>query len=95
MAELFDTKNVRSLELFYKPTCPYCAKVREFMKEHDIENVIEVDITTDAEGLARLVRIGGSSQVPCLFINGEPLYESNDIIAFLSRLLEDKEADRA
>ncbi len=95
MAELFDTKNVRSLELFYKPTCPYCAKVRGFMKEHDIDNVIEVDITTDAEGLARLVRIGGSSQVPCLFVNGKPLYESDDIIAFLSRLLEDKEADRA
>lgn len=65
------------------------------MKDHAIENVIEVDITTDPEGLARLVRIGGSSQVPCLFINGKPLYESSDIIAFFSRLLEDKKADRA
>lgn len=95
MAQDFDSRNVRSLELFYKPSCPYCAKVRTFMKDHDIENVKEIDITSNAEGLARLVREGGSSQVPCLFINGTALYESNDIITFLSKLIEDKEADRA
>ena len=30
-----------------------------------------------------LVRIGGKKQVPCLVINGKPLYESDDIIAYL------------
>ena len=30
-----------------------------------------------------LVRVGGKGQVPCLFVDGEPMYESEDIIAYL------------
>ena len=30
-----------------------------------------------------LVRIGGKKQVPCLVADGRPLYESDDIIAYL------------
>ena len=31
----------------------------------------------------QLVSIGGKRQVPCLFIDGKPLYESLDIIKWL------------
>jgi len=31
-----------------------------------------------------LLAIGGKIQVPCLVINGEPLYESDDIIQWLT-----------
>ena len=30
-----------------------------------------------------LVRVGGKMQVPCLFIDGNPMYESLDIIQWL------------
>jgi len=30
-----------------------------------------------------LIEIGGKSQVPCLFIDGVPPYESDDIIRWL------------
>ena len=30
-----------------------------------------------------LIEHGGKEQVPCLFIDGKPLYESLDIIAWL------------
>ncbi len=30
-----------------------------------------------------LVRVGGKKQVPCLVVGGKPLYESDDIIAYL------------
>ncbi len=31
----------------------------------------------------RLVRDGGMYQIPCLFIDGKPMYESDDIVRFL------------
>ena len=31
----------------------------------------------------KLVEVGGDDQVPCLFIDGKPLYESDDINAWL------------
>lgn len=42
-------KKARSLELFYKPTCPFCQKVLVWMKDHDVENVTLYDISTDSE----------------------------------------------
>ena len=53
------------LELFMKPTCPYCIKVMNFMDENSITIPLR------------------ERQVPCLFIDGKPLYESGDIIEWL------------
>lgn len=88
-------KNVRTLELYYLPTCPYCAKVRSFIEREGIKNIAEHDIT-NGEELKELLRINhGNRQVPCLVVNGEPMLESDDIIEFLAELKANKEADRA
>ncbi|MBS4843870.1 MAG: glutathione S-transferase domain-containing protein, partial [Collinsella sp.] len=34
-----------------------------------------------------LIAVGGKRQVPCLFIDGKPLYESSDIIAWVQENL--------
>jgi glutaredoxin len=31
--------------------------------------------------------VGGKHQVPCLFIDGDPMYESDDIVAWMKREL--------
>ena len=73
-----------TLELFYKPTCPFCQKVLRCMSEAGIEDAITLrNIATDAEAAATLVAVGGKRQVPCLFIDGAPLYESDDIVVWL------------
>lgn len=69
-------------ELFYRPTCPYCKRVLAFMEERGIELPLR-DISADAEAREGLLRVGGKVQVPCLFIDGKPMYESGDIIAYL------------
>ena len=43
------------------------------------------NIHADDEADATLVRVGGKHQVPCLFIDGDPMYESLDIIDWLAR----------
>ena len=75
-------------ELFIMPTCPYCRKVQLYMRQHDIELPLR-DITSEPGARDELIRVGGKAQVPCLFIDGAPLYESDDIIAYLSKAFED------
>ena len=72
----------RELVLYYKPTCPFCRKVLDFMNEDGIELPMR-DIVADEDARQALIDVGGKQQVPCLFIDGEPLYESNDIIQYL------------
>ena len=47
------------------------------------EDIIYKDIAQDPEAAKELVQVGGKQQVPCLFIDGKPLYESLDIISWL------------
>ncbi|OGX55373.1 MAG: glutaredoxin [Omnitrophica WOR_2 bacterium RIFOXYB2_FULL_38_16] len=66
------------LKMFFKPTCPFCLKVIDYIEI----NEIKVDLTdiNDNVNASDLVKIGGKRQVPCLLIDGKPLYESDDII---------------
>lgn len=70
------------LTLYIRPTCPFCVKVLSFMNRRGID-VPTRDISADAHAAATLIEVGGKRQVPCLFIDGSPLYESDDIIAWL------------
>ena len=71
------------LELFMFPTCPYCRRVIGFLEQSGRTDVELYNIHENKEDLQRLVAVGGMNQVPCLFIDGKPLYESLDIIAWL------------
>lgn len=70
-----------NLTLYYKPTCPYCQKVLAYMEEQDI--ACEMKDVTIPGVVDELVAIGGKNQVPCLIIDGQPMYESDDIIQYL------------
>lgn len=69
-------------QLFYRSTCPFCVKVLTFMADNDITMTMR-NISSEPDALAELIEVGGKRQVPCLFIDGQPLYESSDIIARL------------
>ncbi|MBQ9620663.1 MAG: glutathione S-transferase N-terminal domain-containing protein [Atopobiaceae bacterium] len=73
-----------SLELYVGYWCPFCQKVLRFMDAHGIE-LAQRDVDVP-ENRAFLVEHGGKYQVPCLFIDGTALYESDDIIAYLGKL---------
>lgn len=73
---------MRDLTLYIMGYCPYCHKVLNFMEGAGI-SIPVVDITKDKEAEVTLVAVGGKRQCPCLFIGDEPLYESDDIIAWL------------
>ncbi len=71
------------LELFKKDTCPYCRRVMDYIASAGRTDIEYQDIIESAEAVERLVTVGGKKQVPCLFIDGKPMYESLDIIKWL------------
>ena len=70
---------IRDLKFYYMDRCPFCIKVMRYMEKNDIE-VEMINISEDPKHEEDLVRIGGNDQVPMLLIDGDPLYESSDII---------------
>jgi len=71
-----------SLTLYYFPSCPFCQKVLRFIQDHKIKVTLK-NIHEKEEYRQELIKSGGMAQVPCLFIDGKPLYESDDIIDWL------------
>lgn len=70
------------LELYYFDSCPYCQRVMKVIDELKI-SVVYKDIHADINEMHKLYYITGRKTVPCLFINGEPMHESLDIIHWL------------
>lgn len=77
-------KSSHNLILFYKPSCPYCKKVLSAINTA-AKGIQLKNIQSDQSAIQDLIRIGGKRQVPCLLIDGKPLYESQAIIEWLSR----------
>ncbi len=71
------------LVLYKKDSCPFCQRVFSYLSESGRSDVEFRDIVTDPGAREELIAKGGMDQVPCLFIDGKPLYESLDIIDFL------------
>jgi len=71
------------LELYKFDACPYCRRVMRMIEKSGRTDVEMHDIHENAEDRKRLIAVGGKEQVPCLFIDGDPMYESLDIIAWL------------
>ena len=71
-------------ELYVMTGCPYCIKVKNFLASNGI-SIPQLNITTDRTAEQHLIAVGGKRQVPCLFIDGKPLYESSDIITWIQK----------
>jgi len=66
--------------LYIRPRCPYCVRVMNYLNQIG-QKVQIVDVGLNQEAYQRLPH----RQVPCLLIDGTPLYESQDIINWLNK----------
>ena len=86
----FAKADTSKLELYIHPRCPYCAKVTQFMKRSGIEIKV-IDVSSSKETWEGLRLRAGKRQVPCLFIDGKPMHESDAIVRWMRKhLLESK-----
>ena len=71
------------LDLYMFETCPYCRKVMREIEAQGRKDITYHDIHKNEEDRQTLIRVGGKEQVPCLFINGQPMDESDEIVSWL------------
>ena len=76
------------LELYMFDTCPFCRRVLNYLDESGRTDVELHNIHKSEADRQRLIEVGGVEQVPCLFIDGVPMYESLDIIDWLKAHLQ-------
>lgn len=74
--------HTQDLVLYHYQSCPFCVKVRRYMERNDIELPMK-DVQLDPDARRELLEKGGKTQVPALRIDGQILYESDDIIRWM------------
>ena len=77
----------RELVLYKFNTCPYCVRVMRHVEGKDL-GIEMKDTRMDREARAHLRKVTRRTQVPCLFVDGKPLFESADIIRWLDAYAE-------
>jgi len=70
------------LVLYSSHHCPFCQRVQDYL--HENHKSVPTRYTDDHPEIKQeLIQIGGKGQVPCLVIDGYPLYGSNAIIEWM------------
>lgn len=73
------------LVLYKFDSCPYCQRVMRQLGALGLSEAVELrDILREPAARSSLMAATGMGQVPCLFIDEAPLFESSDILAWLS-----------
>ncbi len=60
----------KKVAVYSTPECPYCIRVKQFLKDNNIE-FENIDVSTDQEKTEEMIKKSGQMGVPVLDINGE------------------------
>ena len=61
---------MKKIKVYSTPTCPYCIRTKQFLKENNIE-FEDIDVATNQIAADEMVRKSGQIGVPVLDIEGE------------------------
>ena len=78
---------IQSIALYYSPKCPHSQRVLAYMRSQNISIPLK-DVTQDTQAKEELRVTGGHLIVPCLIVDGRPIYQDADIIQWLSQNLK-------
>lgn len=79
------------MKLYYFASCRFCQRVLSTIDDLNIRSHFEfLDILEHPEYGDELEKMNGTRQVPCLVIDGKPMLESMDIIAYIKKKFPQK-----
>lgn len=58
------------IKVYTTKTCPWCIKVKEFLKQHKIQ-FEEVDVANDKKAAEEMIQKSGQMGVPVVEVDGE------------------------
>ncbi len=82
-----DITKQTSVVVFSTPTCPWCKKVKSYLKSHNI-TFKDIDVSRDANAARDMVRRTGQQGVPVVLIGNRTVVGFNK--ALIDKLLEIK-----
>lgn len=75
-----------NLDLYYFDQCPFCAMVVSKIKALELTSKINFkNVLENPEYKKFHKETTGKNTVPCLYINGKPMFESMDIMDWLDK----------
>ena len=63
-------KQMSTIKIYTTPTCPWCAKTKEWLKEHRI-SFKNINVMKDVKAQQEMITKSGQMGVPVLDINGK------------------------
>ena len=69
------------VELYTTPWCPYCTRARTLLRRKGVA-FVDIDIDEEPSRRAEMIRrAGGRTSVPQIFIDGEHIGGSDELVA--------------
>ena len=79
------------MDLYIKPSCPWCIDAEKWLKDHGYEYQSH-DVISDSAKMDEMVALTGQSLAPCLRIMNEggedlilPDFGTDELVAFLEK----------
>ena len=63
------------VKVYSTPTCPYCLKVKEYLKQKNID-FKNIDVTSDQAAVEEMIQLTGQMGVPVVVADG------NSVVGF-------------
>lgn len=60
------------VKIYSTPTCPYCVRVKEYLRQKNID-FQNIDVASDSAAVEEMVRLTGQMGVPVIVIDGTPV----------------------
>lgn len=60
----------KSVKVYSTPTCPYCIRVKHFLKENAV-SFTDIDVSSDQDAAQEMIKRSGQMGVPVIDIDGE------------------------
>jgi glutaredoxin-like YruB-family protein len=63
-------KMVKSVKVYSTPTCPYCIRVKQFLKDIAVD-FEDIDVSRDQDAAQEMIKRSGQMSVPIIDIDGK------------------------
>lgn len=67
----------KTVKVYSTPTCPWCAKTKEFLKKHNV-SYVNKDVSSDKKSAHEMFEKSGQISVPVIDIDGKVIVGFNE-----------------
>ena len=70
---------MKDIRLYYSDMCERSKRVLDYMEGKNIDDIKMMDATKDIKLQVEIYKLGGKSEVPMLYMDGDIIYDEEEI----------------